>query len=389
MPDRVEAHPSLAPGVRVALIASSYAPHVGGVEEHVRQAADQLRSAGVDVEVWAVDRGTRPETQDARVRYLPTPLPSRSTAGLVRFSTAVPRAWRQWSRAFREFRPDLLHVQCFGPNGVYAVALRRRRRVPLIVTSHGETRADDGNAFERSGLLRSALRRAIGEASAVTAPSQFVLDDLRGDYGLVGGEVVPNGVDLDLHAQPAASSTPYVFAAGRLGRMKGFDLLIDAFVRARLDPAVRLVIGGDGDERGRLERLIADHDLADRVELRGWMAPQEIADAMGAAMFVVVPSRMEAFGIVALEAWRSGAALLMTDRGGGGELVEDGVTGMLVDPTDVDALATAIRTLAGDPALRERLAAAGHDCVERFTWAAVADAYHGIYARTLSSEEAS
>ncbi|WP_154345964.1 glycosyltransferase family 4 protein [Agromyces kandeliae] len=365
-------------------MSSSYAPHVGGVEEHVRQVAHELQSNGCAVEVWSVDRGTGPVVRDVEgvtVRYLPTPLPSGSIGGVGRFLRALPDAWRRWRRATRDFRPSVIHVHCFGPNGVYALALSRRFRLPLVVTSHGETVADDHAVFQRSAVLRTALRRALRRASAVTAPSSFVLDELRSDFGLVDGEVVPNGVDLSLvgDADRSPFDGRYVLAVGRLGRVKGFDLLVEAMDGIDLDADVRLVVVGDGPEQGVLEALVADRGPAERVEFAGRLAPAAVADAMAGALSVVVPSRMEAFGIVALEAWRSGAPLVMTDRGGAPGFVRDGVDGILVDPLDGAALRAAIVRVVGDERLRAALVAAGRQRVPEFTWARVARAYEDRY----------
>ncbi|WP_155841081.1 glycosyltransferase family 4 protein [Agromyces luteolus] len=388
-------------------MTSSYAPHVGGVEEHVRQVARELIGQGCAVEVWSVDRGTGPVTREldgVTVRYLPTPLPSASPGGIARFARAYPGAWRRWADARAEFRPDLVHVHCFGPNGVYALALHRRSRLPLMVTSHGETVADDGAVYDRSALLRAALRRALAAAAAVTAPSAFVVDDLRSRFGLIGGEVVPNGVDLAVagDARRSPFEGEYLLAVGRLGRTKGFDLLIDAMagLRSGAGPAdpdgidaaaggdIRLVIVGDGPEQARLEALVDAHGLGGRVVLAGRLDPTAVADAMAGATAVVVPSRTEAFGIVALEAWRSGAALVMTERGGAPGFVVDGVDGLLVDPLDVDALRSAIRRVVDDRELRARLVDAGRRRVPEFTWRRVAEAYVADYDRILDGDDA-
>ncbi|UIP59995.1 glycosyltransferase family 4 protein [Agromyces marinus] len=385
-------------------MTSSYAPHVGGVEEHVRQVARELTGLGCAVEVWSVDRGTGPsvhEIDGVTVRYLPTPLPSATPGGIARFAAAFPAAWRHWARARAEFRPSLVHVHCFGPNGAYAFGLHRLYRLPLMVTSHGETVADDHAVFERSAVLRTALRRAVGAASEVTAPSDFVLDDLRARFGLVGGEVVPNGVDLSLSGDAGRSPFEgrYLLAVGRLGRTKGFDLLIDAMAGLRFDDdqadagdaggaGIRLVIVGDGPERQRLSALVDERGLQDRVELAGRLAPAAVADAMAGAMAVVVPSRTEAFGIVALEAWRSGAALVMTDRGGAPGFVTDGVDGLLVDPLEIAALRTAIRRVVDDRELRERMIEAGRSRVREFTWRRVAEDYVARYERMLGADHA-
>lgn len=368
---------------RVALVTSSFAPHVGGVETHVARVAEELVRSGHHVEVWAVDQGARTDDvrpQEFMVRYLPTPLPALNPRSLVRFAARFPSAIGAWRQAHREFAPTVLHVHCFGPNGIYGTHLSRRSGVPLVITSHGETRADDHNAFDESWLLRWGLRSAIERAGAVTAPSEFVLADLTERFGLTGGTVVPNGVDALPRDRPAdAPSGRYILGVGRLGRNKGFDLLVKAFADTRALDDARLTIIGDGPERESLQILARSIGVGGRVEFLGRLAPEAVAVAMQSAIAVVVPSRIEAFGIVALEAWRSGAALIMTNRGGGPEFIRDGEDALLVDPTRTPELVRAIERVTCDPALRQRLVAAGRRRWAEFTWERVATGYEQLY----------
>jgi glycogen(starch) synthase len=374
--------------VRVALVSSSYEPYAGGVEQHVRQVASALAARGVDVEVWTVDRGEHLGERmldGIRVRYLPATLPARTGRAMWDFSRRVPGAWRAWSRARARFRPDLLHVHCFGPNGLYASALHRRYGVPLAITSHGETLGDDQRIFQRSDLLRRGLTAAISRSAFVTAPSDYVLDDLRQAYGLAGGDLVPNGVDLGVvPSGVVVEPRPYLLGVGRLGRVKGSDLLIDAFAASELPGDPVLLIGGEGPERRALEAHAAENGVATRVRFLGRLDPQGVADAMAGAVAVAIPSRSEAFGIVALESWRAGTALVMTSRGGGPSLIRDGEDGLLVDPEDRDAFALALQRVTEDPALRGGLAAAGRARVHEFSWDGVAEAYLQHYEALAS-----
>jgi len=368
---------------RVALVSSSYFPHPGGVEQHVRSVAGELRARGHDVVVWTVDRGEGLGVQiidGVEVRYLPTPLPARSLRAGLRFLLAFPAAARAWWRAYRDFAPSVLHVQCFGPNGLYAVLLGQLTRTPLVVTSHGETFADDHRVFDQSALIRTGMRRALRSADVVTGCSQVVLDDLRDRFGFEGGRVIPNGVALSAPAVALASSTAgCVFAVGRLEHMKGFDLLLEAFAVANLPSGTRLVIGGAGAVRSSLERRARELALGDRLHLTGRLGADEVAAHMASAAVVVVPSRKEAFGLVVLEAWRAGAPVIVTSHGGPADLVTDGETGLVVDPEDADALARALELMVRDRATAERLREAGRVAVRAFTWSRVAEQYESCY----------
>lgn len=373
---------------RVALVASSFDPHTGGVESHVRHVARVLATRGTQVEVWTVDRGEHLGTRrvdGVLVRYLPTPQPSSRPGDVARFALAAPGAALAWGRAFRAFRPDVLHVQCFGPNGAYALGMRTLTRTPLVVSSHGETFADDHAVFEHSRLLRAALERSIGVAGAVTGCSRVVADDLV-RFGAPDAVVVPNGVDLaghDAAGEPTRSGSvrePVVVAVGRIEHVKGFDLLVDAFASSPLRDRARLVVVGDGSEAAALRRRVASAGLTDRVELPGRLDPSEVAARLAAADVVVVPSRADAAPLVVLEAWRSGRPLVATVRGGPPEIVTDGVDGVLVDPQDTQALAAAVLGLLDDPERAERVGAAGRRRVEDFTWERVVDRYEDLYA---------
>jgi glycosyltransferase involved in cell wall biosynthesis len=370
------------PDRRIALVASSYHPYTGGVEEHTRRVARTLRDRGHDVTVWTVDRGEGlgvDVVDGITVRYLSSPLPARSVGAVFRFLLCLPAAALAWVRAFIVDRPEVLHVQCFGPNGVYALALSTLTRTPLLVTGHGETLADDNGVFQKSALIRWALRRAMRVAAGVSACSDFALHDLREHYGLRGGVVTGNGVDLSLPAiTHAEQEPPVVLAVGRLEHMKGMDLLVRAFDEAGLASLSRLVIGGDGTARSSLESDVAARGLTGRVSFTGRLEPADVAREMANASVIVVPSRREAFGIVALEAWRAGAPLVATNRGGTVEFVREGVDGLLVDPEDTNALGHAVRRVLEDPSLARRLAHAGSLAVRDFSWERVAEKYESM-----------
>ena len=119
--------------------------------------------------------------------------------------------------------------------------------------------------------------------------------------------------------------------------------------------------------------------MADRVHFVGRLCREQVAVAMAGATVLAVPSRLEPFGIVALEGWRAGTAVVATYRGGPSEFIDDGRTGLLVDPFDTAALARVLGRVLSDRALRRSIAAAGRDRVDDFAWPVVADRYRAVY----------
>jgi glycogen(starch) synthase len=298
-------------------------------------------------------------------------------------------------RAVATFRPDVLHVQCFGPNGAYATALSRICRVPLVITLQGETLMDDADIFDISQVLRASLRAGIRASAAVTACSAFTLDDAIARFGLAPGRgtVIFNGVSLEPSATVAPpvalpsplGDVPYVLALGRVVAKKGFDLLLAGY--AAMDPGLRtadLVIGGTGVALEGLAAQAEESGIADRVHFVGRLSREQVAAAMSGARAFVMPSRLEPFGIVVLEGWRAGTAVVATDHGGPPEFVHDGEDGLLVDPFDTRAVAAVLGRVLSDDGLRDAIAAAGRSRVEGFAWSRIAEEYRATYRAAVA-----
>jgi glycogen(starch) synthase len=380
---------------RVALLPSAYPPALGGVEELTRHLALALVEAGDQVEVWTLHGDdAKPESVELRdqlvVRRFPMPLPGRKWSSIRRSITIGPRTLAALRSAVSAFRPDVLHVQCFGPNGAYATALARRTGLPLVVTLQGETMMDDSDIFESSRVLRASLRSGLRRAAAVTGCSAFTLADAERRFGLVPGrgQVIPNGVDLhegsvsgaEPAEDPVPPDEPYVFAVGRVVEKKGFDLLLAAY--AGMDDSLRtadLVIGGAGTALEDLRTLAVTLGVAERVHFVGRLSRQQVARFMAEAQLFVVPSRLEPFGIVILEGWRAGVAVVATSRGGPPEFVHDGQDGVLVDPFDTSALVATLEDLLSDSDRRHAIAAAGRARVESYAWPVIAGRYRELY----------
>lgn len=374
----------------VALVTSSFLPRIGGVEEHVRQVAIQLRHSGLDVVVWTVDQGddVPSHVEGVRIRSLPCPLPARNLRSLATFVWRGPIAAVRWLNALRVDRPAVLNVQCFGPNGVWATAMARLTRRRLVITGHGETVGDADGAFTSSALLRRSLRWALRRADAVTACSRHAELDLVQSFGLPAGtaELIANGVDLDEPAAAPPDGLPsrYFFALGRLVENKGFDLLVRAFAAADLPTDIALVIGGTGPSEHSLRELADQLGVGERLMLPGRLDPGQVVAIAEGAEAVVVPSRVESFGIVVLEGWRAEVPVVATSHGGPADLVNDGIDGWVVDPLDTEALAMTLREVVADPVRAASIAAAGRIKAAEFSWTRVAAMYEGVYGQLLA-----
>ncbi len=159
----------------------------------------------------------------------------------------------------------------------------------------------------------------------------------------------------------------YIFMVSRLTPLKRAELLVDALA-SRECAGVRAVIGGEGEEAERLGSKIRDFGLEDRVSLAGRLAEGELLGHLARCRAVCFPPLEEDYGFVTVEAFASAKAVITCrDSGGPAELVEDGGTGLVCDPTP-SSLAAAIRRVMDDGAAAERMGTAAQAFVAKLNW---------------------
>jgi poly(glycerol-phosphate) alpha-glucosyltransferase len=234
--------------------------------------------------------------------------------------------------------------------------------------------------------LRPLEARALEKADRILAISAHTLRRFRAaNPGFAGRaiSVCHLGVADAVAAPVSGEERPFALIVGRLAaaeRYKGHDLLIEMWPRIlNLCPGVRLVVTGDGDDRPRLEGAAAG--LGNAVRFTGRVAEGQLAALYRDCAFFVMPSSDEGFGLVFLEAMRAGKACIGAP-GSAAELIEDGVTGFVVDPEEPEQLLKAVVRLFQDPLLAARLGQAGtQSWAGEFTEEAFAARFRALLAR--------
>jgi glycosyltransferase involved in cell wall biosynthesis len=160
---------------------------------------------------------------------------------------------------------------------------------------------------------------------------------------------------------------PAFFFVSRLNRLKRADLLLRALASGE-GAGIEAVIAGEGEERAPLERLASELGVANRVTFTGRLPDEPMLDRLARCRAVVFPPLQEDYGFVTVEAFASRRAVITCqDSGGPAELVEDGVNGFVCEPTP-ESLAHALRRLADDAALAERMGSAAFAAGARLNW---------------------
>jgi glycosyltransferase involved in cell wall biosynthesis len=164
---------------------------------------------------------------------------------------------------------------------------------------------------------------------------------------------------------PRPAFSGHVCFVGRLDAVKGVPLLVEAFAANRpRHPGARLTIAGDGPARAALEAQVQSLGLGDAVRFTGYLDEDGVAALLDSADMLVLPSFAEGLPVVLMEALASRIPVIATQVAGVPELVEDGVSGFIVPPGDVDTLALRLDRLLSDPELCVTMGAAGRRKVE-------------------------
>jgi glycosyltransferase involved in cell wall biosynthesis len=304
------------------------------------------------------------------------------------------------ARALRGRRFDLMLVDS-GRNALLLSAFARRLVRARAVLSWVHFTGKWGKAAQFNGTERRLLRRL----DAVVAVAETQKRHLVEREGLDARNVVVihNGVDVERYAprperreaaRAALGVAPGEVAAGIVASLtpeKGHRVLIDAAARAAgAGVPLRLLIAGDGPERGAIEQAIAASGAGDRVTLLGLRRDldRDLYPALDVALLASLPAR-ETLPISLMEAMASGLPVIATRVGSIADLVEDGRTGLLVPPDDPAALAAALAALARDPARRAAMGAAGRArVVERFSLPRMVEDYARLFTTLLESRGA-
>ena len=294
-------------------------------------------------------------------------------------------AWRLCRRQ----RYDVIHVHWPFPLALFGWAAQRARPAALVTTFYGvELRwVKTAMPFFR-GFLKWAARRS----DRVVAISSYTADEVR-ELVHVPIEVIPYTTSLPAptsvpHAGRRSAGAPFtVLFVGRLVERKGVNHLVDAASLLVPGVDVRLVIVGDGPERARIEARVRERGLDGRVAVRGRVSEAELQAAYAAADVFVLPAVIdrrgdtEGLGVVLLEAMNHRVPVIASAIGGITDIVEDGVSGLLVPPGDGTALAAALERLARAPDLSVSLGDAGYRRLhERFSWDAITRRWLEVYA---------
>jgi D-inositol-3-phosphate glycosyltransferase len=376
----------------------------GGMNVYVRELVSALAQAGVTSDVyvrrWA---DGLPDVVDVEPGYRVVHVP----AGPVELpKEALPEVVDQFADGVLARltgdgggdATDVLHAN-YWLSGVAGHRLKHELDLPLVSTFHTLARVKAETGDREPQRRVDAEAEVIGCSDAILANSAAEAAQLERLYGADPGriEIVPPGV---VHAffspgprQGARAALahldlgdgPMLLFVGRIQPLKGLDVAVRALGALEDRRAVLVVVGGASGRDGRLEveridKLAASLGLSDRIRFTDPQPHHLLSTYYRAADVVLVPSRSESFGLVALEAAACGTPVVAAAVGGLRTLVEHGRTGFLVEGRDPEVFAAYTEQILTNPALGRELAAAAAGRARNFTWSTAAARLRRMYA---------
>lgn len=379
--------PLSSPRMHVFVVTNDFPPRIGGINYYVDQLMRRLPPGSATIFT------SRSDGWEAFDREYPHEVIRLETEMML----PTPAVRRRLHDELRRRRPDVVAFGATWPLGHMGPAIRRKLDIPYVGFTHG---------LELTATLVPGLLRHIGrDAAMITVVSEWARHALEGAFGWRGRtELLPSGIDTDLfhpgvsdavvRERHALGDAPVICCVSRLVARKGQDLLIRALPAiARAVPDVKLLIVGVGPYDATLRSLAAREGVADRVVFTGAAPYAELPAYFRAGNVFAMPCRLrwfgldvEALGAVFLQGAAVGRPVIAGRSGGAPEAVQEGVTGMAVDPTRTEPLAAAIIPLLQDPARAEAMGRAGAEWVHReWTWDRMAERMQRIFARAAGA----
>jgi starch synthase len=402
--------------VRVAVLTREYPPEVyGGAGVHVEYLTRELAHLEeVTVHCWGADRagldGLPPAVAHRAWNALDGRAPHLAALQAVSVDLAMAAAVED---------ADVVHSHTWYANFAGRLAQLLYGH-PHVATVHSLEPLRPWKSEQLGGgyaLSSFCERTALEAADAIIAVSDAQRRDVLASYPVVDAsriEVIHNGIDADEYRPDHGTDVlarhgvdpdrPSVVFVGRITRQKGVTYLLDAALE--LDPAAQLVLCAGAPDTPELAAEVARRVETVRTErgnvvwLDQMLRKEEVVQLLSHATVFVCPSIYEPLGIVNLEAMACEAAVVATDTGGIPEVVEEGVTGLLVpfatrddgsgDPLDprgfVEGIADRVNALVADPSRAAAMGEAGRArVIEHFAWPAVAERTAALYRRLLPS----
>jgi phosphatidylinositol alpha-1,6-mannosyltransferase len=372
--------------MRLLLATQNFGPAIGGIEQYCSALARALVEEGASVTVLS------PAHPEATAHDAAFP------CDVIRYGSIAAKELGLAAALLEQRSSSFDAVVCLQWTSALLPALRSGTP-RLAIVCHGKEVMPLQQRALRARAERLVRAQVLARADHVIAVSAFTAEHaIAAGARVERTQVVNPGVDAAQYAaaaaskpEPGARKAPLLLTVARLVERKGIDTVLKALPEiAEQHPGVRYAIAGEGADRARLDGLVAQLGLHERVEWLGYVSHAALGPLYASADLFVLPSRsiperadIEGFGLVLLEAQACGTPVIGARSGGMPDAVHDGVSGVLVPPSDPAALARAASALLADDDKRAQMGRAALAFATSKTWRATARGMLDVLSQPL------
>ncbi len=377
--------------MRILIFSTAYFPHVGGAEVAVKEITDRLSHKAsdgkpeVDFDMITV----RLSKQDAKQEKVGSINVYRIGWGLGRIDKLLfPfRASKFANKLHKQNKYDIVWSIMASFSGFAALFFKKKNpEVKFLLTLQ---EGDDLNdPIRKSFLVHGWFKQIFTKADYIQCISNYLADWVKKMNASCPVEIVPNGVSqkLEVRSEKSENGEKIILTTSRLVKKNGIEDLIRAI---KLLPLVKLIVCGDGEEKSKLEKLSKELGIADRVEFKGFVSPQDLPEYYATADVFCRPSLSEGLGISFLEAMAYNVPVVATRVGGIKDFLKHKETGYICEVNNSESITKKVKYIL-DPQNRDEVEGvkrnARHMVMEKYNWDKIAPQMKNIFINVIASE---
>jgi glycosyltransferase involved in cell wall biosynthesis len=368
--------------MKIVHVVAYYPPHVGGMENCVREISEGIAEKGNQVEVFTSDIGCKKDklasTNNLKIHYL--------KSWEIAHTTISPSLFFKLLKISRDSVIHLHVAQVIIPEIVFLVS--KIKKIPYIAHVHADVEPSGKMGFLLPFYKKVFLQRVLNSASKVIVPTAGYIGLISKKYAIPETKIdeIPYGVNP--HYFKSISNKMHdpirLLFVGRFAKQKNVPLLLNAFklIIEKKQWNIELNIVGDGEEKNKIIAQIKEDKLEEKVVLHGALRGEKLYEIYSNSDIFILSSVFESFGIVLIEAMASGLPIIASDILAVRDVIEGGKTGLLAKTTPRD-FAEAIEKLLNNSPLREELGKNALEKANEYTWARTVQKFENVYSEVM------
>ena len=375
--------------MRVLTLNHEYPPLGGGGGKACQDIAKELSSRGHELVILTSHYGNLPKTESSlnlKVIRIPVARKNEFQAGLFTMGLYILRSTFYGFRLIRKWKPALIHVHFAIPAGMAAFLLHQLTSIPYLLTTHlGDIPGGSPQKTDKWFRWVFPFTRPVWRnAALITTVSTFTAALAKKQYGITP-EVIPNGIPVRKSLPINLQDPPVILFAGRFVPQKNLDVFLDVLESIRALPW-KCIMQGDGPLQERIAARIAETGLGHRIQLTGWVNPEQVIKVMDQSDILFMPSLSEGLPVVGVQALEAGLAIVASNIGGFTDLVEHDLNGALHSPTDAPGMKQSLTKLLSDKTALRAARNASMEKANDFDIKKITSKYEGLMTKVVQDK---